>query len=42
MTYLDVYKDKLTSMLNEFNNFKMNDKEKEMFGQMSKQFFEIN
>jgi len=42
MTYLDVHKDKLFDMLNEFNDFAMNDKEKEMFEQICKQFFEIN
>lgn len=42
MTYLDVHRDKLNSMLNEFNSFEMTDQEKEIFEQICKQFFKLN
>lgn len=42
MTYLDVYKDKLSGVLNGFNGFEMTEKEKEIFEHICKQFFKLN
>lgn len=40
--YLDIHKVKFTNILNEFNKFEMTEKEKEIFEQICKQYFDLN